>query len=109
MDTRYQRIEKYLTETLQPSVLEIIDESNNHRVPVGSESHFKLTIVALKFIGLNRVARHQLVYTCLAPELTTGLHALSLRLYTPEEWRKQPNPMPSPSCQHKPSTDRDFA
>ena len=80
MDTRYQRIKKNLTEALKPSVLEIMDESNTHRVPVGAESHFKVTIVASKFIGLSRVARHQLVHHSVQQELTTGLHALSLAL-----------------------------
>ena len=100
MDTRYKRIKKNLTEALKPSVLEIMDESNTHRVPVGAESHFKVTIVASKFIGLSRVARHQLVHHSVQQELTTGLHALSLALYTPEEWARQPTQIASPPCQH---------
>lgn len=101
MNTRYHRIEKNVTEALHPSMLQIIDESENHRVPVGAESHFKLTIVTSQFCGLSRVARHQLVHHTLQQELTTGLHALSLALYTPEEWAQHPTHIASPLCQHK--------
>jgi BolA protein len=104
---RYQRIEALLLQTVQPLVLSIEDESARHRVPPGAESHFKLIIVATQFIGLNRVARHRFITTLLQDELATGLHALSLALYTPEEWADHPQPIPSPPCQHKSSTTHD--
>lgn len=36
---------------LQPEILEVINESNNHNVPPGSESHFKVIVVSNAFQG----------------------------------------------------------
>lgn len=38
-------------QVLQPQFLEVINESHKHNVPVGSESHFKVTIVSSEFNG----------------------------------------------------------
>ena len=89
-------IETKLNAGLCPSHLEIANESHMHNVPPGSESHFKVTMVSDKFDGLRAVKRHQEVYGLLADELKSGVHALALHLYTPEEWQGQsPN---SPQC-----------
>ena len=40
-------IEKKLRDNLSPSFLEVINESNMHNVPSGSESHFKVIVVSL--------------------------------------------------------------
>jgi BolA protein len=89
-------IETKLNSGLSPSHLEIANESHMHNVPPGSESHFKVTMVSEKFQGLRPVKRHQEVYALLADELKSGVHALALHLYTPEEW---PGESPdSPQC-----------
>ena len=44
--TIQQIIEDKLTRVLVPDHLEVINESGNHNVPQGSESHFKVTLVA---------------------------------------------------------------
>ncbi|KAI8820433.1 bola protein [Fimicolochytrium jonesii] len=90
----YSSIETKLTEALQPTVLEIVDESYKHAghaamkglKPV--ETHFRVTAVSSKFEGKRLVQRHQLVYEILGQELKEGLHALSLSTKTPEEYQK---------------------
>lgn len=54
------------------------------------ESHFRLEIVSDEFKGKTQPARHRLVYGLLAEELSrqNGVHALSLKTKTPEEWEK---------------------
>lgn len=54
------------------------------------ESHFRLEIVSEAFKGKTQPARHRLVYGLLAEELSrpNGVHALSLKTKTPEEWEK---------------------
>lgn len=97
--TRQQRIHEIISTTLSPAHLKIEDETQNHSVPVGSESHFKLLIVSSHFKQLNRVARHRLINHLVTHEFSRGLHALSLHLYTPDEWEQKNTGIPaSPIC-----------
>lgn len=52
-------------------------------------THFQAVIVAESFAGKGRLARHQEVYRCLGERMGNDIHALSIRAYTPEEWRRQ--------------------
>mgnify|MGYP001337395765 CR=1 FL=1 len=82
----------------KPEHLSILNESHLHAGPA-SESHFKLTIVSIEFVGLEPVKRHQSVYRLLSEELAGSLHALSLHLYSPEEWAARSSVSPdSPDC-----------
>ena len=100
--TRKQYINDALSLALTPDILIIENESANHQVPVGSETHFKVVAVSAEFVNLSRVARHRLINNLLATEFSTGLHALSLHLYTPDEWKQQHTRIPaSPACEHK--------
>jgi len=87
--SRKQRINHALLQELKPDTLIIEDESHRHSVPEGAESHFKITAVGKIFEPLSRIARHRLVNAVVADEFSQGLHALSLHLYTPNEWLKQ--------------------
>ena len=73
--------------SFSPLVCEVVNESSSHNVPKNSETHFKITMVSSQFDGLTRVKRHQLVYKTLDLELKSGVHALALHLFTPEEWK----------------------
>ncbi|MBA2652158.1 MAG: BolA family transcriptional regulator [Tatlockia sp.] len=85
--SRKQRINQLISEELEPSFLEVEDESSRHHVPDGAETHFKLSIVSEKFNDLTKIARHRILNKLLAEELNSGLHALSLHLYTAKEWQ----------------------
>ncbi len=92
-------IETKLTEALQPDHLEVINESSNHNVPPGSESHFKVVIVSQAFAGKMLVARHRVINEILAEELQHKIHALALHTYTPAEWQEKSGQAPlSPPC-----------
>ncbi len=43
-------IEKKLSDEFQPEFLKVINESDMHNVPRGSESHFKVTVVSERFV-----------------------------------------------------------
>ncbi len=93
------QIEQKLNDALSPQHLEVINESGNHNVPPGSESHFKVVMVSDSFVDESLVKRHQKLYQVLAEELKTGVHALALHLYTLEEWRVKHGQAPlSPPC-----------
>ncbi len=92
-------IERKLREALDPSHLEVENESGMHDVPPGAESHFKVTIVSPRFAGRPLVARHRKVYAVLSDELAGPIHALSVHAYTPEEWAARGQTAPaSPQC-----------
>jgi BolA family transcriptional regulator, general stress-responsive regulator len=92
-------IEAKLTEALSPLHLEVINESASHSVPAGSESHFKVVLVATEFEGQRLLARHRRVNTVLADELATAIHALALHTYTEAEWHERFGAAPmSPPC-----------
>ncbi|MBA2657948.1 MAG: BolA family transcriptional regulator [Tatlockia sp.] len=97
--SRQQRINLLISEELTPSFLLVENESFMHHVPKDAETHFKLTIVSEKFNDLSKVARHRLVNKLLMEELSLGLHALSLHLFTAEEWQTaNQNTAKSPAC-----------
>lgn len=98
MMTVRQTIETKLA-TLDPSHLEVVNESNNHSVPPGSESHFKVVVVSSRFEGLRPIQRHRVVHELLAEELKGSVHALALHLYTDSDWTKRFGSAPkSPPC-----------
>lgn len=85
MSIAYQ-IEQKLMQAFTPSVLEVINESHQHNVPPGSESHFKVVIVTDQFDGKRLLARHRMINQLLAEELAEHIHALALHTYTQHEW-----------------------
>jgi len=100
-------IEKKITEFFQPVFLQVINESNQHNVPPGSESHFKLVVVSDQFKGKRSVARHQMLYSCLKAELDGPVHALALHTYTEKEWQESQEEAPvSPECMGGSKSDK---
>lgn len=81
-----ERIAEKLTSALKPVHLDVLNESHQHSVAPGSETHFKVLIVSAAFEGQPLIARHRAVNTVLADELRSGVHALSIRALTPSQW-----------------------
>ncbi len=92
--SRSERIKATLEAAFQPAALQIEDESRRHANHAGrngleaGETHYKVMMVATAFAGLSRVARQRAVNEALAGEFSTGMHALSLTLRTPEEMER---------------------
>ena len=92
-------IESKLTKELDPSHLEVIDESYLHNVEPGKESHVRIVVVSEQFEGLNLVKRHQLIYQQINEELEGPIHAISLYTFTDSEWKdKNETAQDSPDC-----------
>ena len=83
-----RRIEEKLTALLAPLHLTVENESHMHSVPAGSETHFKVLVVSAAFEGVSLVDRQRRVNDALKDELATGVHALTMRTLTPEEWER---------------------
>lgn len=92
------RIRSKLNAEFAPVHMDVVNESYMHSVPEGSETHFKVVLVAQAFAGKRQVQRHQAVYACLASELQQGVHALALHTYSPEEWQANNAVPASPQC-----------
>lgn len=92
------RIVTKLNAQFQPVFLQVLNESYMHSVPTGSETHFKVTLVASEFNGKRQVQRHQAIYACLAEELKQGVHALALHTFSPDEWQATTQVPDSPQC-----------
>ena len=86
-----ERIKTKLSATLQPTRLEIVDDSARHHGHAGAhadgggETHFNVVVESAAFAGKSRVERQRLVYGTLADELKERVHALSLKLIAPGE------------------------
>ena len=65
------------------TVRQVLNESSNHNVPEGSETHFKVVVVAEAFAGVSRIDRHRCINELLRMELESGVHALSVVAKTP--------------------------
>lgn len=96
--SRAETLRRALEEGLAPSHLEVVDESSQHSVPRGAETHFKVTVVSEAFAGLSPVQRHRRVNQILGEAFRAGLHALSIHAKTPAEWGSSPGVMASPAC-----------
>jgi BolA protein len=78
-------IEAQLREQLQPSALQVIDESGDHAGHVGANAegfgtHFRVRIASPLFAGKSRVAQHRLVYDAMQNFIAQGLHALAIEV-----------------------------
>lgn len=93
-------IEEKLQQAFSPVHLEVINESHNHNVPNGSESHFKVVIASQAFEGDRLIKRHRSVNSVLADILENHIHALALHTYSAAEWQaSQGENVPlSPKC-----------
>ncbi|WP_152041049.1 BolA family protein [Salinigranum salinum] len=50
------------------------------------DAHFAAVVVSPAFAGKSLVQQHQLVYDALEGHMTTDIHALEMKTYTPEEY-----------------------
>ncbi len=53
----------------------------------GDGHHFEAVIVSPEFRGKSIVQQHQLVYRALGDRMREEIHALSMKTFTPEQWR----------------------
>ena len=100
--TMQQQIEEKLQQAFAPSHLTVSNESQMHRVAPGAESHFKVVLVSVQFVGQRPLVRHRAVNSVLADELAGAVHALALHTYTPDEWLQRGEAPRTAPCVGKP-------
>jgi BolA family transcriptional regulator, general stress-responsive regulator len=81
-------IRNRLMVALEPTRLDVINESHlhaGHRSSPGTgDSHFRVHIESVKFVGLSRAAQHRLVNQALADLMGKPVHALAIDTATPK-------------------------
>lgn len=80
-------LEARLIAALAPQAIVVQDDSHLHAGHAGARDggHFTVRIVAARFAGLTRVARHRVVYDALGPLQALGIHALAIDARSPDE------------------------
>ena len=79
-----EKISNLLKEAIEDCEVHILD-------PRRDGKHLEAIIIASKFSGQSTLQRHQTVMDCLFEEFSQGLHALSIKTFTPQEWAEQKN------------------
>ncbi len=74
-------------QTLDPTTLDLIDESALHAGHQGNGGggHYKLNIISSHFCGKSQIMRHRLVYQALADLIPHKIHALSIHAIATDE------------------------
>lgn len=89
-------VEHKLNTHLSPQHLEVTDFSHLHAKHKEAQehggAHLKVTIVSDRFMPLNTVQRHKLIYRILEKEMVADIHALKLKTLTPADWRELQKP-----------------
>lgn len=99
MTSMQSHLQEQLTIALEPTHLEVINESNNHSGPA-TESHFKLVVVSAAFSEMKLIDRHRFINKLFREELG-HIHALAMHTYTPDEWSMRQSAPDSPLCSSK--------
>ena len=101
-------IEQKLAAGIHAKHMDVVNESSNHNVPPGSESHFKVVLVSEDFADKKLIQRHRMINEILANELKDKIHALAINTYTEDEWKNLEGDGPlSPPCQGGDGTFKD--
>lgn len=88
MSERIEKMRARLAATFAPVECQLVDDSHLHAGHAGAASgagHYTVRIVSERFAGLNRVARHRLVYDCLRDMMLSDIHALNIIALAPSE------------------------
>ena len=77
-----ERIAQLIQTGLPDCVAEVRDDANDGQ-------HFSAEVVSPAFDGLPRVRQHQLVYGTLGDHMKRDIHALALKTFTPDDWKRR--------------------
>ena len=75
-----QQLELYITQHLACEYINVLGDDG---------THFEAIIVSEAFVGKSMVQQHQIVYAALGDRMHSEIHALSMKTYTPEQWKKR--------------------
>ena len=74
-------VERLIRDSLPDAEIELVDLT-------GTQDHYQARVVSRAFEGRSPIEQHQLVYGALGAAMKGPIHALALKTYTPEAWKK---------------------
>jgi len=86
-----EKIKKILEKSFSPIFFEVIDDSAKHKGHLGSQSgggHYQVTLVSEKFLDESLINQHRMVNDALGGLIGNEIHALGLKTYSPNDWKK---------------------
>ena len=73
-----QRIREMIEQGISTSFVEV----------EGDGTHFQAVVVSEQFRGKPPIERHKLVYAALGDAMESEIHAISIKTYTDDQWKK---------------------
>jgi len=93
MNTK-EKLYLVLAEKLEAQFVNVKDESVKHSEHPGAKEseggHYQIIVVSRQFEGKTQLERHRLIYGILQLDFGKQIHALAVKTFTPEEWRRTP-------------------
>ena len=80
---RLERMQQLIQESLNPTQLEIIDDSHKHIGHAGArdgKGHFTVIIQSEALEGKRMLQQHRAVYNALGDMMETDIHALAIKV-----------------------------
>lgn len=80
---RIQCIKQKLQAALEPTFIEVLDDSARHSGHIGARSgkgHFILNIAAAKLGQCSKVDAHRIIYAALGDLMQTDIHAININI-----------------------------
>jgi len=97
--TRDALLERF-RQAFSEAAIQVEDESHlhvGHAGAAGGAGHFRVRVIDARFNGLQRIARHRLVYDAVSDWMPVRVHALNIIAMTPEEAGHSSTVQQSPS------------
>lgn len=82
-EQRIARMQALLTDALEPTLIEIHNESHKHVGHAGAKTglgHFKLIISSERLNSHSKLAQHRMIYDALGDMMQTDIHALIIEV-----------------------------
>ncbi|ACT69717.1 BolA family protein [Neorickettsia risticii] len=88
---RSEQIKNSICNFLNVIFCEVKNVSEDHigHVNHSQDSHFEVIVVSPSFTGLSKISRHRMIFKILDEHFKLGLHALSMKLWTEDEYKNQ--------------------
>lgn len=88
MQNLIEQLTEALESQLNPTLLTLTDDSEDHAGHAGNRggAHLSLHIVSAAFEGKLPVARHRMIYAALDAWMKGPIHAISIQAQTPTEY-----------------------
>lgn len=87
-----EKIRACLSHEFSPFFMDLADETPFHARHEGAREgggHYSLTLVSSRFDGLSPLDRHRAVYAALGDLMSGEIHALTIKAFSPREWKAE--------------------